>query len=87
VNSRYPNGWVQFPSRRVTKVPVSFTWKNPSAAWLRDAQSWDNCTYQLLPDGSAKIDRLYYSANNPSDACPFGYGDEDVIAELIHAQD
>jgi hypothetical protein len=41
----------------------------------------------MQSDGSAKIDRLYYSANNPSDACPFGYGDEDVIAELIHAQD
>jgi hypothetical protein len=85
VNSRYPDGWVQFPSRRVIKQPVSFIWKNPAAAWLRDAQSWDNCQYTLLPDGSAKIDRLYYSANNPSDQCPFGFGDEDVIAELIRA--
>jgi hypothetical protein len=87
VNSRYPGGWVQFPSRRITKLSVSFVWKNPATAWLRDAQSWENCGYTFLSGDLARIDRRYYSANNPSDSCPFGYGDEDVIAELIHAQD
>jgi hypothetical protein len=86
VNSRYPDGWVQYPSHRMIKVPVSFIWKNPSTAWLRDAKSWDSCSYQMLADGSAKIDRLNYSANNPSDACPFGFGDEDAIAALMRAQ-
>ena len=86
VNSRYPEGWVQFPSRRVIKQPVKFIWKNPDGAWLRDAKTWDGCDYEILGDGSASLSRLNYSANNPSDVCPFGFGDEDVIGELIAAQ-
>ena len=86
VNSRYPDGWVQFPSRRVITQKADFIWKNPTTAWLRDAQSWDGCASEILADGTARLSRRYYSANNPSDACPFGFGDEDVISELISAQ-
>ncbi len=86
VNARYPDGWVQFPSRRVIKQPVTFNWKNPTTAWLRDAATWEGATYKMLGDGSAEITRMNYSANNPSDACPFGFGDEGVIAELIAKQ-
>jgi hypothetical protein len=86
VNSRYPDGWVQFPSRRVVKQPIPFIWEKPADAWLRDAASWEDCRYEIQKDGSAKLTRAYYSANNPSDACPFGFGDEDVIAALIGAQ-
>jgi hypothetical protein len=86
VNSRYPGGWVQFPSRRVIKQAAGFVWDKPSIAWLRDAKSWEGCESELRGGGSAELSRLYYSANNQTDACPFGFGDEDVIAGLIAAQ-
>ena len=86
VNARYPNGWVQFPSRRVIKQPVKFIWADPSDEWLRDAKTWEGCGCEILADGSASLSRTYYSANNPSAACPFGFGDEDAIRELIAGQ-
>jgi hypothetical protein len=86
VNSRYPDGWVQFPSRRVIRIPASFIWKKPDEAWLRNAKTLEGINWEKLADGSVKITRNYYSANNPTDVCPIGFGDEDVIAELICAQ-
>lgn len=86
VNSRYPEGWVQYPSRRVIKQAVEFIWKDPNEAWLRDAKTWEGCEYEILPDGAARLPRLYYSANNLSEACPFGFGDEDAIGAMIGRQ-
>jgi hypothetical protein len=51
VNGRFPEGWVQMPSRRIT-------------APERDK-----------PRGT-------YRANNPSDNCPLGMGDEKTITEI-----
>ena len=34
----------------------------------------------------AHITRRYYSANTPSDACPFGMGDEDTITDIFHSE-
>lgn len=39
--------------------------------------------YQLDAQGRAALWRSCYSANRKSDACPFGYGEEDVIKECF----
>lgn len=49
VNERYPEGWVQMPSRRCLAGGV----------------------------------RYNYSANTPSDAIPYGWGDEETIKEIF----
>jgi hypothetical protein len=43
-------------------------------------------TYTLDDAGTAHIARRYYSANTPSDACPFGMGDEDTITDIFHSE-
>jgi hypothetical protein len=53
VNSRFPEGWVQMPSRRLT------------------TEAWDK--------------RGVYRANNPSERCPLGWGDEKKITEIWSA--
>jgi len=50
INARYPEGWLQMPSRRMT------------------TKGWK--------------ERGIYRANNQSDACPHGLGDEKVITEM-----
>jgi hypothetical protein len=50
VNSQYPEGWVQMPSRR------------------------------MITESREK--RGLYRANNQSENCPLGMGDEDIIAEI-----
>jgi hypothetical protein len=80
VNERYPEGWVQMPSRRCLTEELPFVWNNPDTAWLDKAAGDEFLRYWLCDCGAAHMLRSYYSANNKSDACPFGYGDEDVIA-------
>ena len=84
VNERYSEGWVQMPSRRVLTKSIEFVWEKPDIKWLGKV-SYDECfKYEIDKNETAHIKRGYYSANNKSDACPFGYGDEDVISELFN---
>lgn len=83
VNSRYPEGWVQMPSRRLITEKIEFQWKNPDCGWLDAVQEDEFLDYSLDAAGNAQIRRNYYSANRKSDACPFGYGDEDTIKECF----
>ena len=83
VNDRYPEGWVQMPSRRCLTENIGFIWEHPDCAWLDAAAKDEFLSYSLDSEGRAHILRSYYSANNKSDACPFGYGDEDVIRECF----
>jgi len=83
VRSRYPEGWVQMPSRRLITEKVEFIWDNPDCVWLDQVAEDEFLNYTLDEAGNAHIRRNYYSANNQSDTCPFGYGDEDVIKECF----
>ena len=83
VNDRYPEGWVQMPSRRCLTEEIEFLWEQPDAAWLDRVAKDEFLRYTLDSQGHAHIHRSYYSANRRSDACPFGYGDEDVIRECF----
>lgn len=79
VRSRYPEGWVQMPSRRLITEKIGFVWENPDCGWLDAVQEDEFLQYKPDARGNAQIRRNYYSANRKSDACPFGYGDEDTI--------
>lgn len=83
VNDRYPEGWVQMPSRRCLADRISFVWENPDLEWLEKVKKDEFLTYTVDDQGRAHISRSYYSANRRTDACPFGYGDEDVIKECF----
>ena len=84
VNERYPEGWVQMPSRRLITEYVEFVWDKPDTAWLKSVAEDEFLSYTLDDLGRAHILRNYYSANRKTDACPFGYGDEDVIRECFN---
>lgn len=83
VKERYPEGWVQMPSRRCLTEEVAFIWESPDTHWLDQVAKDEFLRYTLDEQGRAHIWRRYYSANRPSDACPFGYGDENVIRECF----
>ena len=83
VNEHYPHGWVQMPSRRLITQKIEHVWENPDTAWLDKVAQLEFLRYELDEEGHAHIFRNYYSANNPSPACPFGFGDEDVIRECF----
>ena len=83
VNQRYPEGWVQMPSRRLITEMIEFVWEKPDTAWLSKVAEDEFLTWTLDDQGRARILRNYYSANRRTDACPFGYGDEDVIKECF----
>ncbi|GHU65803.1 hypothetical protein FACS1894184_02310 [Clostridia bacterium] len=83
VRTRYLEGWVQMPSRRCLTEEIEFIWDKPDTAWLHASAKDEFMRYSLDDQGKAHILRSYYSANRRSDACPFGYGDEDVIKECF----
>lgn len=83
VRDRYPEGWVEMPSRRCLTEEFSFIWENPDIEWLERVKKDEFLHYTVDEAGRAVIKRSYYSANRKSDACPFGYGDEDVIRECF----
>lgn len=83
VNERYPEGWVQMPSRRCLADKFDFVWEKPDLEWLEKVKKDEFLTYTVDEEGRAIITRSYYSANRRTDACPFGYGDEDVIKECF----
>lgn len=85
VNSRYPEGWVQMPSRRimVERIKRAYRSKTLTADRLAELAPKEYITAYAKYGDSYDIYRWYYSANRPSDACPFGFGDEDVIRELF----
>lgn len=84
VNERYPEGWVQMPSRRCLADTVESTLEHPDLARLEAIAQDEALSYALDEKGTAHITRRYYSANMPSSACPFGMGDENTIAEIFH---
>ena len=86
VNARYPEGWVQMPSRRCLVDTVEFVWEQPDLAWLEQNAKDEFLTYTVDDRGAAQITRRYYSANTPSAACPFGMGDEDAITDIFHQE-
>ena len=51
--------------------------------WLEKVKEDEFLRYELTKDNRAILWRSYYSGNRRSDACPFGYGDEDVIKECF----
>jgi hypothetical protein len=83
VRERYPEGWVQMPSRRCLTENLAFVWDHPDRAWLDRVARDEFLSWALDHEGKAHILRSYYSANARTDACPFGYGDEDVIKECF----
>ncbi len=83
VRDRYPDGWVQMPSRRCLTEEIEFLWDKPDTDWLGRVAVDEFLRYSLDGKGAAHILRSYYSANFASDACPFGYGDEEIIRECF----
>ena len=85
--TRSQGGHLEMPSRRCLTEEYETVWKDPDTDWL-DAVSEDEfLRYTVDGEGNAHIFRRYYSANDPSDACPFGLGDEAVITELWHTEE
>lgn len=83
VRDRYPEGWVEMPSRRCLTEEIPFIWDRPDVVWLEKVKEDEFLRYELTKDNRAILWRSYYSGNRRSDACPFGYGDEDVIKECF----
>ncbi len=85
VNSRYPEGWVQMPSRRIMTESIKRTYNSGTlkAERLAALAPKEYITAYAQYGDSYDIYRWYYSANRPSDDCPYGFGDEDVIRELF----
>jgi hypothetical protein len=85
VNSRYPEGWVQMPSRRIMTESIKHTYNSQSlkAEKISELAPKEYITAYAKYNDSYDIYRWYYSANRPSDDCPYGFGDEDVIRELF----
>lgn len=83
VRDRYPEGWVEMPSRRCLTEEIPFVWEHPDLDWLERVKKDEFLRYEVDSQGRATIWRSYYSANRNSDACPFGYEDEDVIKECF----
>ncbi len=83
VRQAEPHGWVEMPSRRLITERVEHVWATPEVPWLQRVAKDEFLRFDLDEQGRAHIFRNYYSANRPSDACPFGFGDEDVIKECF----
>lgn len=83
VRDRYPEGWVEMPSRRCLTAEVPFVWENPDVGWLEKVKEQEFLRYEMDGENRAVIYRTYYSANRKSERCPFGYGDEDIIKECF----
>lgn len=83
LRENHPAGHLQMPSRRLITVPIEHIWPDPDVAWLDRVAKPEFLRYDLDDQGRAHLYRSYYSANNPSPACPFGFGDEDVIRECF----
>lgn len=83
----FPNGHLEMPSRRCLTEENETIWRNPNRNWLERYAADEFMRWTIEPDGSARIRRRYYSANRPSDACPFGLGDEDTIAKIFHEEE
>ncbi|MBQ4575081.1 MAG: hypothetical protein IJA85_07740 [Clostridia bacterium] len=86
VNERYPEGWVQMPSRRCLVDKVKSVWESANVEKLNEINKFEHVSYTIDEKGNAHITRWNYSANMPSDNCPFGMGDEDTIAEIFHRE-
>ena len=83
LKENHPNGHLEMPSRRCLTEENETVWRHPDRDWLEKYAQDEFMRWSFDPDGSARIRRRYYSANHPSDACPFGLGDEDTITELF----
>lgn len=83
IKERYPEGWLEMPSRRLITEHIEHVWDTPDTAWLDKVAEDEFLRYSLDAQGRAHIFRNYYSANRPSAACPFGFGDEDTIRTLF----
>ncbi len=83
LRENYPHGYLQMPSRRLITERIEHVWHAPDTAWLDNVAKKEFLTYSLDQQGDAHIFRDYYSANRPSPACPFGFGDEDVIRDCF----
>ncbi|MBR2288438.1 MAG: hypothetical protein IJ865_09335 [Clostridia bacterium] len=81
-----PGGHLEMPSRRCLTESYESIWLHPDIGWLEACREDEFLSYTLREDGAAVIRRRYYSANNPSSACPFGLGDEETIVRLFHSQ-
>ena len=77
-----PCGHLEMPSRRCLTDEYETVWDSPDTAWLEQVARDEFLRFETDGRGRAHIFRRYYSANNPSDACPFGLGDEAVITAL-----
>ena len=84
---RKHGGHLEMPSRRCLTEEYESVWEHPDTDWLDRVAKDEFLRYTVDEEGRAHIFRRYYSANNPSDACPFGLGDEAVITEVWHGED
>ena len=78
-------GHLEMPSRRCLTEEYETVWDDPDTKWLDSITKSEVLRYALDEEGRAHIFRRYYSANNPSDNCPFGLGDEKTVTELWHS--
>ena len=80
-------GHLEMPSRRCLTEEYETVWEHPDTKWLDASAKDEFLRYTVDGEGRAHIFRRYYSANNPSDDCPFGLGDEAVITEIWRAEE
>ena len=85
--ARKHGGRLEMPSRRCLTEAYESVWENPDMAWLDAVAKDEFLRYTVDEDGNARILRRYYSANNPSDGCPFGLGDEAAITEVWRGEE
>lgn len=88
IRKNYPDdGFVELPCRRCSFLPdekyPTTVWDEPDLEWLNERCYTQSLTYTLDENGRALMKTRNYNAHNPSDNCPWGVGDEDVIKDLF----
>lgn len=87
VTSNYPEGHTQMPSRRclagvrdIMKIDIKYKDSvNRLAAYPSE-----RIKIESDDDNYILISRLHYSANNASEACPYGKSDENIVKRILN---
>ena len=81
------DGFLELPCRRKANlIPGEYpvrVWEKPDIEWLNKRCYTQSLTYTLDEKGRALMQTLNYNAHNPTDSCPWGMGDEDIIKEIF----
>lgn len=88
MKDNYPgSGFLELPCRRLAHLNEGqypeIICDKPDVDYLEKHAYMQSLSYTIDDKGKAHIHTKNYNAHNPTDACPWGMGDEDVIKDLF----